>query len=416
MNEKNNNFDDITVKSLLEEDEDFYVEKYIDCLDIDTITLTILSQPSKYDYVLNRVAKYCDNDAYVVPVVNGRTIEYISNDENKPLSHVIIKKLFDPNESKTYRLKVTMTLRVQALLNNQKKNASCDRVVIDSNGIYNTGKVIYSAVKIIFSDADNNIDNVIESCTINDIKLRGSISLEHLPEQDGEKYMKLLGCARHYRYTNDYGYKENSKSLIIVGRQFKLKFRDGNNILSKINNKSTRELDDMKTQLSYCKNKIQVTFNVIKEFFEVRRVNDKINKTNTGKYTKKFNIDLFADSIRIVYDAFIKLMIFMYTENDFYNATNARKFIRNSPFQCDTKDILRAYIKRCANDTEFTENSKIFKQFFKVTYSNAYSNNQKKFDKMGLSTIIIPDILGVEHYKNPLVYMYLSKHSNEFDK
>ena len=102
MNEKNNNFDDITVKSLLEEDEDFYVEKYIDCLDIDTITLTILSQPSKYDYVLNRVAKYCDNDAYVVPVVNGRTIEYISNE--------LLKFPIDPSyDAQIYETKIILS-------------------------------------------------------------------------------------------------------------------------------------------------------------------------------------------------------------------------------------------------------------------------------------------------------------------
>lgn len=409
MKRENNNFDDITVNSLLNEDEDYYKEQYIDCIGIDTITLNLISKPSKCEYIKNRVEQYCSSDAYTSPVINGRISEYTSNNEGCPIASVVLKQLFDPEEQKTYRLRITLVLRVPALIEKQKKNVLYSRMTVDSNGIYNISRLIHDETQAIFADRDNDINNIFESFTINNINMRGSISLKDLPDQDGEKYMKLLSCARRYRYMRDYKYQKSSKSLDMTSNAFTLKFRDGNTILSKMNNKSTYDIQDTKNKVMYCEDKIQVTFSVNKEFFDVRYIRDKIREDGVRPLLR-FNVSVFTDVIRRAYDAFINLMIFMYTECDFYNGDIARRFIRESSYQHDTKNILRAYVRRCSNDTEFTENSKLFKQFFKVNYSNAYSNNRKKFVKMGMSTIIIPDILGVEKYKNPLVYMYLSKH------
>ena len=409
MEKKNYNFDEFTVNSLLDDDEDYYKEKYIDCIDIDTITLNLMSKPSKCEYIKNCVEQYCSNDTYSSPVINGRISEYTSNDESCSVSSVVLKQLFDPEEKKTYGLTINLVLRVPTLIEKQKKNISYGKMIINDNGIYSISKVIYDEIQYIFADKDNNISNIFESFSISNINMRGSISLQDLPEQDGGKYMRLLSCARRYRHMSEYRYKESNKSLKMVGKSFILEFRDGGEILDKMNNKSTYDIQDMKNKSRYCEDKIQVTFSINKEFFNVRYIKDKVREDGDTS-ALRFNIDIFTDVFRRAYDVFINLMIFMYTECDFYNGDIARRFIRESSYQHDTKNILRAYVRRCSNDTEFTENSKLFKQFFKVNYSNAYSNNRKKFVKMGMSTIIIPDILGVEKYKNPLVYMYLSKH------
>ena len=128
------------------------------------------------------------------------------------------------------------------------------------------------------------------------------------------------------------------------------------------------------------------------------------------------SIDTLVKTFRYIHESFTKFMIFMYSECDFYDAESALQIINNSRYHLDTKRNLCNYVKCCAKDTECTENGKIFKEFFGVKYSNAYSNNLKKFVNMGLSPIIIPDMINVKKYKNPLVYMYLTKRDMFDDK
>ena len=160
MEKKNDNFDEFTVNSLLDDDEDYYKEKYIDCIDIDTITLNLMSKPSKCEYIKNCVEQYCSNDTYSSPVINGRISEYTSNDESCSISSVVLKQLFDPEEKKTYGLTINLVLRVPTLIEKQKKNISYGKMIINDNGIYSISKVIYDEIQYIFADKDNNISNI----------------------------------------------------------------------------------------------------------------------------------------------------------------------------------------------------------------------------------------------------------------
>lgn len=409
MKEKNNTLGNITVKSLLLEDEDYYKEQYIDCIDIDTITISLLARPSATQHITECIERYCDSSTYSAPVINGRIREYISHEETCPLSSVVLKQLYSTTDKKTYNVKLTLTLRIHPLIIKHEQDNTYYNVKVDDDGIYNTSRVVYKELRHMFCNSGTALDVIFSSYTIDSVRLIGSILTKHLPDKNCEKYMKLLSCARRYRHMTEYAYNSNSKSLNLVGKSFKLSFRDGNTVLSKMDNKSSYESKDTH-KASYCKDSIQVTFDVTKDFFNIEYLRDTGKIDTSSKYIQKFNINIFTDVLRRTYDVFINIMIFMYTSCDFYNASIARRKIRESSFHSDTKDTLRAYATRCANNDKFVENSKLFKQFFKVEYSNAYSNTRKKFEKMDMSTIIIPDILGVSEYKNPLVYMYLSKH------
>ena len=405
--------DKLTVDKIMTREHDCYILEEVDCLSVDRVTFKLITSPKFLRLIIKAINENC-NIQSCPPKINGKSIRYESEDENNPVSYVKSKSTYDPAQGATYKLIVKITFRVSALLKKQEDTQMKQTMITKPNTPYNISKLLLNELERVFTVKGNDItfDELFSFCCIDSVNMKGCIDLKYLPNLNSENYMRLLSCARRYRYTNDYEYDYDKKELYITGRSFTLLFKDGNNKLDTINENISDDFDKHVDLYKFNKDKIYVMFRTTDKF-----INNNLKIISDGDDDKELiSINTLVKTLRYIHESFTKFMIFMYSECDFYDAESALQIINNSRYHLDTKRNLCNYVKCCAKDTECTENGKMFKEFFGAKYSNAYSNNLKKFVNMGLSPIIIPDMINVKKYKNPLVYMYLTKRDMFDDK
>lgn len=396
----------MSVDKIMLREHNYYDSERVDCLSVDKVTFRLITSPKFSRVIREAVLENCDTTT-TPPEINGKCILYVNEDENSPVSFLKSKSVYDHSKGITYSLVVKITFRVSALLKIQEQTQLIQTMVTGPNTTYNISKLLLDELERVFTlkNKDITFQEIFRYCGIDSINMKGCMDIKYIPDMDSEKYMKLLSCARRYRYTREFDYDDDTKQLEIISRSFNVIFSDGNEKIKRSIGETSKDIDNYPDLLKYCKDKIFVQFRVTKNF---------IDKDLRVSYDDDMlSIDTLISVIRYTHDAFTKFMIFMYSECNFYNYNLASKIINNSNYHLDTKENLLNYAKCCADDTKFTENGEIFKEFFGVKYSNAYSNNLKKFVNMRLSPIIIPDVLNIDNCKHPLVYMYLSKKDME---
>ena len=401
-NQRTISLDNLTVNGLTSFEGEYDSVNFVKCLLPSIITFDMNARPCHSRKIKERIDHIVDasKEYHREPSINGKTIKFESRNYSSIIPCIIVKYNYDPIQHKSYDVNVKISIRISKLISEQKgmfKTALDYDIDTLSNAIMLKLHEIFDYTTS--DDITIDFQDIFYRCVIDNIKAVGSIDISDLGDDSSINYLNLLTAARQYRYMKRPDYNPTRKSFVLSTPSWNISMVDGDSEINNLLHYKNANIDDIEDVVNRYKNRIIVSFTVNRPYIE----------THVGKADDQLiDNDDIVSLFQYINVLFTNIMIYLYTKSDFHNVSSAIDKIKSTRFHCDTKDTMINFVKFVGKDDQFTPNNILFKEFFKVDYSNAYSRTQRKFDSAGVSTIVIPDIIDKIKYKHPLVYLYAS--------